>query len=613
MSKRTAMTKTATALKNKYNAMVSLRKLEASPDKSKRLGASKGEEGIPGLADTCDNDESGDVDVMDTSQLNVEQGGTTVDETVKAASKQSVSDKDDLSAKEGSMKSGNENVSIVDKLADKIKAMEKEKSPTDEVTATNDAQTGIIDKKIAKENESEKLNRDEKGITNDSKLEISKTDNQKTSVECSAVTEKDIPEVTEKTKVGDNSQSQEGDSNVVKDSDYEKVTELLSQSEKESKEEYRKKLESMINSCKEKLGVESIEATDDLLDADDCETIDDKDSESMKSGELAMSDSDKEKDEEMDKSSAETMDESSQDSVGANSKASSELGERKEMNEDEKASMDVDMDMDMETGKSVGMKDMEDVLSDETSLISSEAENRKASSNVELQKDAIDKEKGSNEDTLDDASNLIDGQEKTDATEGEKVVCGQSDVATNTESSVAESSTTKRKRDEEDDKIDDDDFELSETTGLKRARSVSDGDSLPEQQAGNNSAKSAPDANQGEENASITKAQLNDSDVHLQKEDDMDKDSSSDSSSKDGGKNNDKVAEVARSENQQINDTCKDTDKEDNHLDTSQRMVAMDTENMNDGLSLGEDGPEIVTVRCVSTILCFTFYLSVYI
>lgn len=362
-NRQSAVSKTASALRNKYNAMVSLKKLDLSPDKTKRFSLSQDSEET--VVDETDKDLGGG-DLEDTvskhQEMEIEEEsvateketgmegsgsvlsesgketGENIENVVKEDSKlteadESVGEGENVKGIEKSK--GVSSASIVDKLASKIQAMQDLESDEDmnndpkssfEMQNSEDVkEAGLEDNaKVLKTDSSEIL---ETGTMHSEDNSIK--DNVVTDAEAiqKCLPEKKIDEATvskgneipaETTlAVRKDEESVEVESGIGKGLDGTEVTktdlDLKSVVGLESKDTYRRKLDTMIQSCKEKLGVESPDVTVTESDENDDDKDDDSDSETESNEDDVDDEEEEDSSDVLEEGSGVSIDETSQD------------------------------------------------------------------------------------------------------------------------------------------------------------------------------------------------------------------------------------------------------------------------------------------------------------
>ena len=378
-SRKSMIHKTASALKSKYSAFVSLKKLDSSPEKGRNK---------PGEIKTKRTSGSA---IKDEGKDSSEAARAVVNEKIKELSAKSGDSEENSPEKKTEVsQSKDSNVSpegkklkqekyiksdIVDKLANKIQAIvseEEQESNEIQSVALNDSKGDEPDNgdngNAENGTESNKIDLDkvdtdksEKGSNKNGSNESDKRDgtenvvsdsSEKTILDEAVIADedeekKDSAEPIEK----ELSPEDENDSNEVASSetavsgqdsedvkDDSKTSDAVSKSISESpasKEEYRKKLQSTIQNCKAKLGMEGEDALSDV-------SVDSSDSED----ESSSSESDEDNDDSSDRISSEKSEENSQDShlcqYLEDSKTSENIEKNGNENEEEKTSIELE-------------------------------------------------------------------------------------------------------------------------------------------------------------------------------------------------------------------------------------------------------------------------------
>ncbi|XP_052763321.1 protein kinase C-binding protein 1-like isoform X2 [Mya arenaria] len=488
ISKRSAMSKTATALRNKYSAMVSLKKIDLSPDKNKRFRVAKKSDRREALkADEEDDDESDNDDGLDvddgeaddnmesdgeeneTNNVAVDSTGgksrTDTDETVNTL-EESRTDKDNAGTTHEEIITGKDG-SQTDCVTKTVVQMADKKAETPKKTEAVHASKNIVDRLASKIKALQEMEEDNhadsiRKTSNESQkddLTVLNSSVQNEVVE-KADKQTDAPKETE--KENDNHEIDKKDSvnvalltetkqlNISNESDKEGSTgkdtmeTFLEKTERESKEEYQKKLESLINSGKEKLGVKELNA--DLKDSESVSSdLDENDSElvedtidDLSSEEESGNDETEGKKSDMDSNSVdscsavETVNESSQESL--DSLKESTESKTVECVKDTKESNLADEEQTKELKKSEEeaqteeLEDQQSENSNDGSDKSDKMEEEKGASEIlhkELNEKITDKDNGKSKDSDGKDKQIKENDmenDKHNETEGQKVL-----------------------------------------------------------------------------------------------------------------------------------------------------------------------------------------------
>ena len=320
--KTSMLHKTASALKSKYSAFVSLRKLEPSPEKKKRRASEMKQKDSSDIciAECVSKDSSEtarEIVAEKIKELAAKSRETTAEnglEEVFTEKKVESADSDKVTAKQDKYIKSN----IVDQLASKIQAISGQ--DTEDTTETQNASISETSEEISNhsestpfdvsviesignpENQKSEIKNDESKVVSEksdvASKEMENDKSCKTNESLLAVNEQVVKENIDSSE----NIASDNDSSVQKD-DKESLSEVANKTASESpasKEEYRKKLESTILSCKAKLGMTEEDSLSDLSDGDSEES----DGEESDSG-----------NEDDEKVLTEKSDESSQDSL----------------------------------------------------------------------------------------------------------------------------------------------------------------------------------------------------------------------------------------------------------------------------------------------------------
>ena len=292
---KSAVSKTASALKNKYNAMVTLKKVDSSPEKIKRvLQANTSRESVveemdmemeyddeevsfrvidsSGIHESDELDDESK-DVNNSGEKTVDTNDGVIDEIYGLESVGTKPDADSSNKVEVKVKAA-ESTSIVDKLASKIQAMQEESEVTEgELQKVNETDTvekeEIVEEEIGKEfevgkNENSKGTEDKQGISDEfsvqsEKAKLIESSKVSPSVEKEKEIDHTVPTNEVKEPASKQSEKVQTETSAVVNDEEIDIRNVEEERLAVSKEKYRLKLDTMIQSCKEKLGVESEE------------------------------------------------------------------------------------------------------------------------------------------------------------------------------------------------------------------------------------------------------------------------------------------------------------------------------------------------------------------
>ena len=372
-SRKSMIHKTASALKSKYSAFVSLKKLDSSPEKGRNKPGEIKNKRTSGSAikdEGKDSSEAARAVVNEKIKELSAKSGDSEENSPEKKTKDSQSKDSNISPEGKKLKQEKYITSdIVDKLANKIQAIVSEEeqesnemqsvsldnSQVDEPDNGNSENQSDLDKVDADKvengsnkngsNESDKSDGKESVVTDSSDKTILDeaviADKDKEKKDSAEPIEKELsPEdVNDSNEVASSESAVSGqDSEDVKDDS--KTSDAVSKSISESpasKEEYRKKLQSTIQNCKAKLGMEGEEALSDV-------SLDSSDSEDESSS--SDSESDEENDDSSDRISTEKSEENSQDShlcqYLEDSKSSENTEKNGNENDEEKTSIELE-------------------------------------------------------------------------------------------------------------------------------------------------------------------------------------------------------------------------------------------------------------------------------
>lgn len=301
-AKTSMLHKTASALKSKYSAFVSLRKLEPSPEKKKRRASEmkKKDPSELSVAECIIKDSSETAreivaeKIKELAAKSREKTAENYLEETSTEKKMESAESDKVTAKqEKYIKS-----SIVDQLASKIQTTDGQ-----DIEGTIETQNASISESSEEiSNHSKSASFDVSNIESTGKTENQKSgikiDESKVASDKSDVASKEIENdkscKTNEIKLAVNEQvmkesidslesiASDIDISAEKD-EMERLSEVANKTASESlasKEEYRKKLESTILSCKAKLGMTEEDSVYDLSDDGDSEESDGEESDS---------------------------------------------------------------------------------------------------------------------------------------------------------------------------------------------------------------------------------------------------------------------------------------------------------------------------------------------
>ncbi|XP_060590917.1 MYND-type zinc finger-containing chromatin reader ZMYND8-like isoform X3 [Ruditapes philippinarum] len=290
-SKPNILRKSVAKIRNKYNAMVSLKKLELSPEKGKKIPVVDGKCGVVEANDDEEHVVQVEHDITDKSDesRNKDKIESGVNKGIQQDSSElekyltgnvTVEDKATGKGIKKSFVSSN----LIEQIENKLKGLVEEpvkegevtdkelKNLTDEKSKTVDdsmppkehvANADEVSKLISNESSPEKSDSNVNQIIGENKLEGQSLDS------VSEVVKENLPQKMVDNAGSDNQLESKQTDVVSKEIDVPKVE--TSKTETESKDSYRKKLDTMIKSCKEKLGMdnEKVEDIDSVISEND--------------------------------------------------------------------------------------------------------------------------------------------------------------------------------------------------------------------------------------------------------------------------------------------------------------------------------------------------------